>query len=89
MLTPRGLQPQLHAVDNECSNIFNNFMTKVYEMFQFVPPHLNQQNSYERAIQKFNKHFVSGISSVNKYLPMYIWCQLIPQKCIVLNLILQ
>ena len=41
MFTSRGLQPQLHILDNECSNIFKKFMTKVNEKSQFVPPHLH------------------------------------------------
>ena len=38
MFTSRGLQPQLHILDNECSNLFKNFMTKVDDKFWFAPP---------------------------------------------------
>ena len=72
MFTPRGMNPQLHILDNECSNIFNNFMTKVDEKFQFVPPHLHKRNAAERSIQKFKNHFISGISRVKKYPPMHL-----------------
>ena len=64
-------------------------MTKVDENFQFVPPHQHQQNAAERAIQTFKNHFISGISSVNKYFSVHIWCRLIPQACLVLNLLQQ
>ena len=86
MFTSRGLQPQLHILDNECSNLFKNFMTKVDEKFQFVPPHLHQLNAAKRQIQTSNNHFIAGISSVNKDFPMHLWCRLIPQACPVLNL---
>ena len=29
MFTSRGLQPQLHILDNECSNLFKHFMKKL------------------------------------------------------------
>ena len=73
MFTLRGLQPQLHILDNEFSNIFKNFMKKVDEKFQFVPPHLHRQNAAEMAIQRFKNHFISGLSSVKKDPPMYLW----------------
>ena len=41
MFTSRGLKQQLPILDNECSNLFKNFMRKFDENFQFVPPHLN------------------------------------------------
>ena len=64
-------------------------MTKFDERFQFVPPHLHERNGNERAIKTFKNHFIAEIDSVNKYLPMHLWRQLIPQACLVLNLIRQ
>ena len=87
--TSRGLHTQLHIIDNECSNLFKNFMTKFDENFQFMYPHLHQQNAAERVIQTFKNQFIAGISSVNKDLPVHIWCRLIPQACLVLNLLRQ
>ena len=55
------------------------FMTKVDEQFQFVPPHLHKKKSAERVIQTFKNNLFDGISSVNKDLPMHLWCRLIPQ----------
>ena len=45
-----GLQPQLHILDIKVSSLLNNFMTKVYEKFQFVIPHLHQINAAEWVI---------------------------------------
>ena len=64
-------------------------MTKFDETFQCVPPHLHLQNAAERAIQKLTNHFISGVSSVKKDFPMHIRCRLIPQACLVLNLLRQ
>ena len=89
LFTLQGLQPKLHILDNECSNMFKHFMTKVDENFQFVPPHLYQRNVAEILIQTFKNHLISGLSSVKKDSPMHIWCQLIPQACLVLNLLQQ
>ena len=32
MFTPRGLYPQLHILDNECSSLFKYFMIKIDEI---------------------------------------------------------
>ena len=74
MFSSQGMQTQLYILDNECSNLFKSFMKKVDEKFQFMPPHLHQRNAAERAIQTFTNHFIAGLSSVNRYFPMHLWC---------------
>ena len=50
LLTSRGLQPQMHILDNECSTLLKDYMLKENEGFQLVPPHLHRRNAEECAI---------------------------------------
>jgi hypothetical protein len=54
---------------------------------QLVPPHLHRQNAAERAIQTFNNHFVEGLCSLDKKFPMHLWCEILPQSTLTLNLV--
>ena len=62
-------------------------MEEENENFQLVPPHLHRQNAAERAIQTFKNHFISGIVSTHKYFPLHLWCRLLPQATVTLNLL--
>jgi hypothetical protein len=55
--------------------------------FQLVPPHVHRRNPAERAIGTFKDHFIAGLSTTDKRFPMHLWCQLIPQATITLNLL--
>ena len=62
-------------------------MLSVDEKYQLVPPHIHRRNAAERAIQTFKNHFIAGLSSVHKLFPMHLWCRLIPQSILSLNLL--
>ena len=72
MLTPRGLKPKLHILDNEFSQTIIDFMIGVDEKYQLVPPHIRRPNAAERVIQTFKNHSIAGLSSVHKLFPMYL-----------------
>ena len=55
--------------------------------FQLVPPHLHQRNSAERTICTFKNHFISGLCSTYKNLPLHLWDRLLPQALFTLNLL--
>ena len=59
------------------------------EKFQLVPPHIHRRNSAERAIRTFKEHFISGLSSTHKDLPLHLWFQLIPHAILTLKLLRQ
>jgi hypothetical protein len=81
-----GLKPELQIMDNECSRAFILYLMKQNISLQLVPIHLHRQNAAERAIQTFKNHFVVGLCSVDKQLPMHLWCALLPQATLTLNL---
>ena len=87
MLTQRGLSPQLHWLDNEASKALKNFITKEQMQYQLTPPHIHQRNAAERAIRAFKNHFISGLCSVDKTFPLHLWCRLLDQAELTLNML--
>ena len=89
MFTKAGLKPKLHILDNECSETFKKFMISKDETWQLAPPHIHRRNAAERAIQTWKNHFIAGLASLNKQFPMHLWCRLIYQANLTLNLLRQ
>ena len=87
MLTQRGLKPQLHWLDNEASKALNIFITKEHTEYQLTPPHIHQRNTAEHAIRTFKNHFISGLCSVDKTFPLHLWCHLLDQAELTLNML--
>ena len=77
----------MHYLDNEFPKVLQEFMTEKDERFQLVPPHLHRRNLAERAIQTFKNHLIAGLASVNKNLPIHLWCRLLPHCLLTLNLL--
>ena len=71
MLYSSGLKPQLHVLDNECSQHLNDYILEENEGFQLVPPHLHRQNAAERSIQTFKNHFIAGLVSTHDDFPLH------------------
>jgi hypothetical protein len=85
-LSDRGLKLRLQKLDNECPTGLKRFMKKNEVDYQLVPPHIHRRNSSERAISSWKNHFIAGLSSTDKQFPMHLWCRLIPQCTLTLNL---
>mgnify|MGYP002176238706 CR=1 FL=1 len=81
-----GLWPILQRLDNECSIILKDFLRAEDVDFQLVPPHVHRRNAAKRAIRTFKNHFIAGLCSTDKNFPMHLWCRLIPQCTLTLNL---
>ena len=87
-LIHRGLKPKLQRMDNEASQLLKDYIThdeKIY--LQLVPPHMHRRNLSEHAIQTFKAHFVSILSGTDPNFPLHLWCRLIPQTEITLNML--
>ena len=87
-LIDRGMQPKLQILDNEASQALQREIRTRHYNFQLVPPHMHRRNSAERAIRTFKNHFVSGLCSAHTEFPVHIWCILLPQATLTLNLLL-
>jgi hypothetical protein len=82
-----GLKPELQVTDNGCSTTFRQYLANERIAVQLVPPHLHRKNAAERAIQTFKNHFVAGLCSVDKQFPMHLWCEILHQATLTLNLL--
>ena len=87
MLKQRGHKPQLHWLDNEASKALKTFIQKEHTEYQLTPPHIHRRNAAERAIRTFKNHFISGLCSVDKNFPLHLWCRLLDQAELTLNML--
>ena len=87
MLTQQGLKPQLHWLDNEASKALKNFINKEQTEYQLTPLHIHRRNAAEQAIRTFKSHFISGLCSVDKNFPLHLWCRLLDQAELTLNML--
>ena len=87
ILTNRGLKPSLHILDNECPNVLKTFVREVIEKFQLVLHHIHCSNSAEQDIRTFKEHFIAGLASTHKDLPIHICCRILPHASLTLNLL--
>jgi hypothetical protein len=88
-LKQAGLKPKLQRLDNEASAAMKSFMTSQTIDYQLTQAGLHRRNAAERAIRTWKNHFLAGLSSVNPRFPLRLWCQLLPQAELTLNLLRQ
>ena len=86
-LQSNGYAPELHILDNECSDKLKKAFKKYSVAFQRVPPHVHQCNAAERAIQTWKYHFCSGLATCDPKLPLTELDLLMSQADITLNLL--
>ena len=48
---------------------------------------MHRRNAAERALRTFKTHFIAGLCSVDKDLPLHLWDRLLPQAELMLNLL--
>ena len=56
---------------------------------ELVPPDNHRSNLAERAIQTFKHHFISILSGVDDKFPLSLWCALLKQTELTMNLLRQ
>ena len=87
-LIKKNFKPKLHVMYNECSKVIKKIIeNKNNVALQFIEPHEHRVNAAERSIQAFKNHFVSRLCTVNKLFPMQLWCELLQQAEISINLL--
>jgi len=85
MLTKAGLWPKLQGLNNECSTLLAEYMTKQGIDYQLVPVGQHHRNAAERTIRTFKNHFVVGLCTTDKNFPLHLWDKLIPQAILTLT----
>ena len=86
-LESKGFKPTLNVTDNECSKAVQDYINSQKVDWQLVEPNNHRVNAAERAIQTFKNHFISGLCSVDKLFPLQLWCYLLAQAELTLNLL--
>jgi hypothetical protein len=87
LLVSRGIQPHLQKLDNEASIALQEFWIECNIQFQFVAPHVHHANAAKWVICTFMNHFIAGLSSADQNFPLSLWCHLVNQAYITLNLL--
>eukprot|EP00957_Ditylum_brightwellii_P175390 13351442-Ditylum_brightwellii.AAC.1 len=83
----RGYKPYTHWLDNEAPAGIKWYNTQNITTYQLVPPNMHRTNAVERAIRTFKKHYKAILASVDPKFPMHLWCRLLPQACMTLNML--
>ena len=86
-LQKNGHAPELHILDNECSEELRKTFKKYQVTFQLFPPHVHLQSAAERAIQTLKNHFLAEIPTLDPNFPILEWDRLLPQWGITLTLL--
>jgi hypothetical protein len=79
--------PNLHILDNECSQELKDSFVKHNISFQRVPRKEHRANAAERTIRTFKNHFISTLCTVDAHFPLSEWDRLLPQAILTLNLL--
>ena len=87
MLIHQGHPPELHVLDNECSDDLKKAFSKYNVQFQRVPPKEHRVNAAERAIRTFKNHLIANLCTIDSHFPLTDWDRLLPQTTLTLNLL--
>ena len=77
----------LFILDNKCSSDVKSTISEMNASFQLVPPHQHRQNAAENAIKTFKSHFLIGLATCDKKIPISEWDRLLSQAEWTLNLL--
>jgi hypothetical protein len=86
-LTDTGIRPIIQRLDNEASRALISAITTKGLQYQLASPHDHRLNPAESAIQTFKNLFVACLDGTNTYFPPHLWCRLIPQVVMTLNML--
>jgi hypothetical protein len=82
-----GVKPVLQRLDNEISRVLIKAIKDKGIDYQLASPHDHQLNPAERAIQTFKNHLISILHGTDNKFPAWLWCQIIPQVIMTLNML--
>ena len=86
-LKSHGEAPNVHILDNECSNEMKTMFQNEKVKYQLVPPHIHRRNAAERAIRTYKNHLIAGLYTCDPQYPSREWDRLLPQCNITINLL--
>ena len=86
-LKDAGITPILQRLDNEVSAELITAITEKNLKYQLANAHDHRHNYAERAIQTFKNHFISILHGCDSRWPAHLWCRIIPQTVMSLNML--
>ena len=81
----RGIQTLIPPTRQQVFRTLKNALRDKDIMFQLVPPGCHRCNAAERAICSFKNHFIARLCSVDPDFPLILWCYLLEQAELTLN----
>ena len=88
-LTESGLKPKWQRFEIECPASLKSYMEREKIQYQLVPLQIHRRNLIENTNGTFKDHFITGITSVDQKMPLYLWCRLLPLAFMTLNILRQ
>jgi len=82
-----GVVPVLQRLDNEASAALIRAIEEKQIDYQLASPNSHRHNPAERAIQTFKNHFISTLAGCDREFPVHLWCRLLPQCEMTLNML--
>ena len=82
-----GVISILQRLDNEASKELIAAIQKNNIAYQLASPGNHRLNPAERAIQTFKNHFISVLNSTDSNFPSHLWCRLVDQAVMTLNML--
>ena len=86
-LTERGFKPKFHIMDNEASKETIKMIQDKKINLQLAPPDVHRRSPAERGIRTAKNHILSRIASTHNNFPIHLWCRLITQGEMTLNML--
>jgi hypothetical protein len=86
-LEKRGLRPQVQLLDNECSQSMKDLMDELNVQWQLTPAGIHRRNAAKRGIRTLKNHLQAGLASTDDDFPLHLWCRLVHQAQLTLNLL--
>ena len=86
-LQKANITPILHRLDNEISDELIEAINAKQLKHQIVTAYDHRQNQAERSIQTYKNYLISNLHGTDREFPAYLWCQLLEQIELQVNLI--
>ena len=88
-LIDAGIIPIQQYLDNETSKKLIASIKENDLKYQLAAPHEHQLNPAKRAVSAFTNHLITILQGCDGRFPKYLWCQLVSQAVVTLNMLPQ
>ena len=86
-LEERGYKPNHQFLENKTSQEMKSYLKGKKVTFQFMPLYNHRKNAAEYTIRTFKNHFITILCMLYPNFPMSLWCCLLKQAEMTLNIV--